>query len=128
MNEHVVKNHNQLNLNRHPTSCFYNMVTSLLDLSPDRVQDKSHLNPNNPNLFSFKFLAENFPKDYYIYFCLNCRLFYSSNSTFSHNCWTVSMSSGAEKSDSANSASNSNSNSKPMTNGSGMLNTLYLCF
>lgn len=90
--EHVMKQHNQLNLNRYPHSCFFNIVTSVLDLSPERATEKSQLNPNNPNLFSFKFLAENFPKDYYIYFCLNCRLFFSSSSTFSHNCWNESPS------------------------------------
>lgn len=83
------RHHQQLNLNRHPTSCFFNLVTTLLDISPDKCTDKSQLQVNNNQLFTLKFLTEHFPKDYYIYFCLNCRLFYSSTSTFSHNCWSM---------------------------------------
>lgn len=116
----MTRNHLQLNLNRHPTSCFFNLVTTLLDISPDKCPDKTQLlNPNvnqqqpQQPLFSLKHLTENFPKDYYIYFCLNCRLFYSSTSTFSHNCWCMSTA-GHEPTTVPN---NTNPKSSPMTNG-----------
>lgn len=86
---HVVKFHSQLNLNKYPSSSFYNIVTSLNDF-PQTLMTNNDLNQSNlANLHSIKTLIQNLPKEYYIYLCLNCRLFFTSNSTFSHNCWNM---------------------------------------
>lgn len=43
----------------------------------------------NPSNYSMKTLINNLPDQYFMYLCLNCRLFFASNTTFSHNCWNL---------------------------------------
>lgn len=77
--------HYQLNLNDHPMSSFFNLVTTLnKSLSPVQLL---HLNSGNiQNLIQ---MSNNLiPHNFSVYQCLNCRLFFASNCKFSHNCWT----------------------------------------
>jgi hypothetical protein len=82
MQNHIVKFHSNLNLNEHKTSTFFNLINTLnLNLSNESSQNSSCL----------------LPDDFYIYQCLNCRLFFASNCSFSHNCWTYTESSNGDQ-------------------------------
>lgn len=82
---HILRIHYQLNLNDHPSSSFFNLVTTLNKmLSPAQL-----LHLNSGNIQSLVQTSNSLiPSNFSVYQCLNCRLFFASNCKFSHNCWT----------------------------------------
>jgi hypothetical protein len=76
--EHIITNHYELNLNIQPISSFFNVITTT----------------NNLNLLNGAFNASSVRSLIYmlsdhftIYQCINCRLYFSSETNFLHNCW-----------------------------------------
>ena len=70
LHEHVINTHNQISLKDFPKASFFNLVSTLKN---DNNTDPSHVT--------------NIPTDFYVYQCLNCRLFFDFSCSFSHNCW-----------------------------------------
>jgi hypothetical protein len=86
------------------------------------------INNNNTNTAAsanspIKSLIQNLPSEYYIYLCLNCRLFFTSNTTFSHNCWNIN-----EIATGNNNKSTNKPNAPASSNSNNYFSPIYLKF
>jgi hypothetical protein len=104
---HILNEHNNLNLNLFPANSFYNMLTTIND---NKRKNDQNVQTQQSKQIS-KSLLSNLPSEFHVYLCLNCRLFFKSDSSFSHNCWNImeTLENNA-KSDKTKNANRNNSN------------------
>jgi hypothetical protein len=96
-----------MNLNKSPSSSFYNMVNTMND--KDRFAGNNEASPPmliNTNSTTKKSLLSYLPSDFNVYLCLNCRLFFTSDSSFSHNCWNIVENCGGTSNGAENNSNN----------------------
>jgi hypothetical protein len=96
LHNHILKHHSDVNGKANVTSSFFNMISTFCDKpqiyrsQSSKKKDSSagglQLNGSASSSSSSNFNFSSFPSDLFVYQCVNCRLFFSSNSTFSHNC------------------------------------------
>ena len=76
--------HIDVNLNKTPSSCFFNLISTYTDKQMNENELNAQLNSG-----SAQTLVQQLPNNLHIFQCVNCRLFFPPNSTFSHNCSVV---------------------------------------
>ena len=76
LQNHILKMHNNISLGEYPTSTFFNVIATIQSSSSKQTSPLKEVS------------AQVLPDDFFVYQCLNCRLFFASNCSFSHNCWT----------------------------------------
>lgn len=102
---HILKNHNQLNLKKFESSCYFNLLISNQTHSTTTTGNKTQTE-------SIRKLIENNlqTKDWNIYLCLNCRNYFTNETKFSHNCWNNNVNLNSDKSTHHHHQSNAASN------------------
>ncbi len=90
LHNHILRFHHELNAKSNPSSCFFNLSNSLsekgvIDKNLKKKAFQNDASTSNASSFS-KLTNGNSSNDLFIYQCVNCRLYFTSNSSFSHNC------------------------------------------
>ena len=97
LHNHILRFHHDLNSKSNPSSCFFNLTNSLSESTVLDKGSKKKSVSNDKNFSSMPKLTNGSSQDQslvngsssndlFIYQCVNCRLFFTSNSSFSHNC------------------------------------------
>jgi hypothetical protein len=81
-----MKTHIDVSLNKSSSSCFFNLIATYTDKPINENELNAQLNSG-----SMQTLMQLLPTNLYIYQCVNCRLFFTQSSTFSHNCSIVAI-------------------------------------
>ena len=106
LQNHILKMHSQLSLHDQPTSSFFNLLETLNKQTNSSPQ---FLNLNNGNFQNLiQTLNQIVPSNFFMYQCLNCRLYFASNCKFSHNCWTYTESVKSASNDQKQNQTNNN--------------------
>ena len=80
LQNHILKMHSQLSLHDQPTSSFFNLLATLNKQTNSSPQ---FLNLNNGNFQNLiQTLNQIVPSNFFMYQCLNCRLYFASNCNF----------------------------------------------
>lgn len=97
MHCHILRFHSQLNLNKYESGCYFNLIISNQSKSVTQQNSaNSEVQRDENTLFRSLIEKSSQTKDLNIYLCLNCRLFFTNDTKFSHNCWNTSTNSKAE--------------------------------
>jgi hypothetical protein len=97
LHNHILRFHHELNSKSNPSSCFFNLSNSLSEKVVIDKNSKKKTFQNDASMSSASSFSKltngldqnaikNSSNDLFIYQCVNCRLYFTSNSSFSHNC------------------------------------------
>ena len=81
-----MKTHIDVSLNKSSFSCFFSLIATYTDKPINENELNAQLNSG-----SMQTLVQLLPTNLYMYQCVNCRLFFTQSSTFSHNCSIVAI-------------------------------------